>query len=218
MQTKLFLISAACILGTPACAHVQSAEMDPPPAESTTSPTPAPQAAADTARAQDSSASSAQVSTPAQLSPSAAPYLAEQPGDELSKKDPPSMATASAAEPMPQVDDHAATEGEPLARFVLTRAIEDREPVDEGVSFKPGERVYAFLEVANPNGSEYALNLRWAAEEEDLGEPTALTIGTSPRWRTWSWLRAPEKAGSYRCFIETEDGQQMAEIPFRVES
>lgn len=219
MQSKLLLISAA-LLGSSACAHGQSAEMDAPSSETTTAKVMATESAAvSTSGAQDGVTPSATVATASEVSKTLAPPPQQEPGDSLVKPEPTPVANAAEAQALPTgAEDHPPVEGEPLARFVLTRGIEDREPVDEGVSFKPGERVYAFLEVANPDGGEYALNLRWARDEGDLGEATALTIGASPRWRTWSWRRAPEQPGSYRCFIETQDGEQVAEIPFRVES
>ena len=108
-----------------------------------------------------------------------------------------------------------------VSRFVLSRGIAEREPVDDAESFKPGERIYAFLQVANQH-EPFDLSVRWQPAEpaEDAHRPEAvqLNVGTSARWRTWSWTKAPTEPGKYVCVIETADGELVSTREFNVDA
>ena len=200
MRSKLPLISAVCVLSASACAHVQSTEAEAPATEQTmaaATTTPTTPTTVDGTKVEGTFASSP-VAAPSQevegVTPAAAQAQPQAVRDPLVGV----PATGQQAEQAAHAgaDENPTAEGEPIGRFVLTRGIEDREPVDTSEAFRPGEKVYAFLDVANPDGGEYALNLRWEYDDGAVGEPVAVTIGTSPHWRTWSWRRAPEKPGS----------------------
>jgi len=216
MRTVLPMIGAACVLGVSACSHVQSPEAGTSTAELTVARVDTMPIKSETESAPSASASASDMTSKVETRPSALAMDPQAPQQEASD---PLVGTSAAAEATAgERAGGAIGEGEQIGRFLLTRGIEQREPVDAAESFAPGERVYAFLEVANPDGGEYALNLRWVHEDDELGQPVALTIGASPHWRTWSWRRAPEQPGSYRCIVETAEGQQVGEIPFHVDN
>ncbi len=234
MKTVLPLISAACILGASACAHVQSSEAERATTEQAVAAAETAPPAWDPTKVEGSPTAAAPAPEAPQAAASADAHSQPQmPGDTIPTQAPAPVNTGATATntgvtgavptqaegPRPaSAGQGAPAEGEPLGRFLLTRGVEGREPLEATATFKPGEKVYAFLEVANADGSTHALSLRWVKEDANIGEPVALTIGASPHWRTWSWRRAPDQAGSYRCLVETEDGQQVAEMPFHVEN
>ncbi len=221
MRTRTIypLISAAYILGASACSHVQS-----PQAESSTDEQPvavadtAPAVASDTAASDTAAPGLPSWESPEGVASVEVNSQTQRPGETLRRQVDGVVPQDFGGSDAKSIEHGASAEVERMDRFLLTRGIQDREPVDETESIRPGERLYAFLDVANPDGTEYALNVRWAREDGDLGQPVAVTIGTSPRWRTWSWRNAPEQPGSYRCLIEKEDGEIVAEIPFRVDT
>lgn len=103
-----------------------------------------------------------------------------------------------------------------VQRFVLTRGVEDREPVDVSNDFITGERVYAFLHLVDVV-QEQRVTVHWEAASGHIqSDPVQLTVKAAPRFRTWSWLTAPSAPGSYRCVVKREDGTHLIEEWFDV--
>lgn len=103
-----------------------------------------------------------------------------------------------------------------LKRFVLAEHVKAREPVNAADSFDAGERVYAFLHLADVK-DPYELAVQWEAVDGDMPPVTKhLSVKPSPRYRTWTWTRAPEEPGTYRCVVRTAGGQEVAEKWFDV--
>jgi hypothetical protein len=144
----------------------------------------------------------------------------------------PAPATASAApvSPAPAVSAQAPAAPEPrrtalaaddkltVRRFVLARGVRNREPVDEGTSFKSDSRkLYAFVEVENRGGAPAEIVVEF--EPPGGGAPhgdVTLAVGAAPRWRTWAYTRTASTAGSWTAVVKNRKGQVLARAPFEV--
>lgn len=97
-----------------------------------------------------------------------------------------------------------------LARFVFARSVDSRKPVGEAERFaSDGARVYAYLEVAN-RGAPQRLTVTWKRGRRI--QRYTLPVGKSPRWRTWSYLRATKAMrGSWTVTVRDGSGSQLGE-------
>lgn len=210
MRTVLPLIGTASMLVV-ACSHAQTPEVQ---ASGTSTSALVAQAPQQEAKARPVEAGQ---QAPASLLSNGAAVESTasgpSPGDSLAQL----RALSPSPEAVAATEEGVVSEGDPIRRFLLTHGIEEREPVDVDDTFRPGERIYAFLDVANPDGEQYAVSLRWEYADGKVGKPTELTIGSSPHFRTWALWRAPAQPGAYRCIVESEDGQALAELPFSVD-
>ncbi len=99
--------------------------------------------------------------------------------------------------------------------FVLTRAIEAREPIDMVEDFTPAdEKGFAFLRVFN-DGPPAQVTAVWMYEGT-VHANVDLTIGTAEGWRTWS--SANLKPGDWRVQLRDASGMVLAERGFAVAS
>ena len=101
-----------------------------------------------------------------------------------------------------------------LIDLVLTRAIVDREPVDEADSFAVADgQAFAFARIENPGPTAkvYFVWYRGDRVQANVG----LDVKTSARWRTWS--AATLKPGSWRVQVLSPDGDVLGERRFVVE-
>jgi hypothetical protein len=106
-----------------------------------------------------------------------------------------------------------------LKRFVLAADVADREPLGESATFTGDAKIFAFMELANPDAEPYAFRVHW----EPLSGPASpygveLHVKTSPRFRTWSWTAIPREPGEYRAVLRTLDGEEIASRAFTIEA
>jgi len=99
--------------------------------------------------------------------------------------------------------------------FVLTHAIDEREPIDMVEGFTPAdERGYVFARVSN-DGPQSQLTAVWI-HEGDVHARVDLNVGTSSGWRTWSSTNL--KPGDWTVQLRDTQGVILAERSFAVGS
>lgn len=99
--------------------------------------------------------------------------------------------------------------------FVLTRAIEGREPIDMVEDFTlADERGYAFFRVYN-DGPPVRMTAVWLYRGQTHAT-VDLTVGTAEGWRTWS--SANLKPGEWSVQLRDAGGSILAERSFAVAS
>jgi len=113
---------------------------------------------------------------------------------------------------------NAASDGLKLKRFVVTRKIENREPVS-GDEFKLGSApVYAFVEFEN--SAREARSVRVLFQNEDtkatVGHVKLTVPATSERFRTWGNTRMIRDPGRWVAVVSTVDGVELGRAPFEV--
>lgn len=109
----------------------------------------------------------------------------------------------------------SAADGIVIKDFVLTHAIDEREPIDMVEGFTPAdERGYAFVRVHN-EGPPASLTAVWL-HEGNIHARVGLNVGTSSGWRTWS--SANLKPGDWVVQLRDTQGVILAERAFAVES
>ena len=97
--------------------------------------------------------------------------------------------------------------------FVLTHAIDEREPIDMVEGFTPADgKGYVFARVFN-DGQPERLTVVWMHEGEEHAR-VGLNVGTSPGWRTWS--SANLKPGDWSVQLRDAQGLVLAERDFAV--
>lgn len=108
----------------------------------------------------------------------------------------------------PAPSAHAET-AKPLAvkRLVLAHGVANHEPSDATTTFKQNDdRVYAFLEVENPTGAKSGVSVVFVSPKGEAMGAIPLTVGESPRFRTWAFTRKAHEAGEWSVIIR-EDGK-----------
>jgi hypothetical protein len=106
-----------------------------------------------------------------------------------------------------------------IKRLVLADRIEGREPAPAKTSFRApdSDRIYAFVEVENGAAEETEITVTF--EPPDGGAPrgnVTLSVGASPRWRTWAFTRGARAAGEWTAVVRSPDGEELARTPFEV--
>ena len=148
--------------------------------------------------------------------------LSQVPAGELTPKDPPAakqnlpISLVAAALPTGPAGPTGAEEGANLrvVDFVVAREIVDREPVEVSETFSSADGdAYAFARIAN-DGEPIELSFVWL-HRDAVYAAVEMTIGTSPRWRTWS--SAELQPGPWRVQLVGSDGLIIAENSFTVE-
>jgi hypothetical protein len=106
-----------------------------------------------------------------------------------------------------------------VARFVLAKGVEGREPLAESDVFTTETpKIFAFVELANPDGDPYAFRVHWEALEGPASPyGVELHVETAPRFRTWSWTAIRREPGKYRAVLRTLDGEEIASRTFVIE-
>ena len=114
----------------------------------------------------------------------------------------------------PEADD-AEENGLTVARIAICRAVEDREPVDEGTRF-PADvgRLYCFTKITGAGGETSVTHVWYHGEQERAR--VALRVGAAA-WRTWSSKRLWHTwTGDWRVVVEDADGAVLTEQAFTV--
>ena len=106
-----------------------------------------------------------------------------------------------------------------VKRLVVARGVKDHEPLDPETSIRATDagRVYAFVEVTN---QDHAPGEVFVSFEPPPGHrPLAdvrLSVGDSPRWRTWAFTREARDVGEWTAVVRDARGQELARTKFDV--
>jgi len=121
---------------------------------------------------------------------------------------------ALAATPVSAEEDES-NGGVVIKDFVLTRAIEQREPIDMVEDFTLSDDTgYAFFRVFN-DGPPTRMTAVWMYQGQ-VHAHVPLTIGTAEGWRTWT--SANLKPGDWSVQLRDTSGTVLAERSFAVVS
>jgi Protein of unknown function (DUF2914) len=129
-----------------------------------------------------------------------------------------SSAPVAAASSSANATIDQASDGLKLKRIVVTRKIENREPV-AGSDFNLGNApVYAFVELEN--SAKDARNIRVLFQNEDtkasVGHVKLTVPADQARFRTWGNTRMIRDPGHWVAVVSTVDGVELGRAPFEV--
>jgi Protein of unknown function (DUF2914) len=106
-----------------------------------------------------------------------------------------------------------------IDRFVLAHGVDQREPVEESERFTGDTKIFAFVQLANPEGAPFAFRVHWEKADGPVSQyGVKLNVETAPRYRTWSWTAIPREPGAYKAVLRTLDGKEIAVKPFTIEA
>ncbi len=101
-----------------------------------------------------------------------------------------------------------------VREFALARGVADREPTGVTDNFnREDSRAYAFARVGN-DAEPATLFFVWRRGEKVHAVYTS-TIGTSKRWRVWSYVSL--QPGPWKVELVTQSGKIIAERSFYIE-
>jgi hypothetical protein len=104
-----------------------------------------------------------------------------------------------------------------VERLVVARGIEGREPLGTDTLFADTEkRIFAFVEVSNPERAPGDLTVQFVAPSGAKEPPIDLSVGDSPRWRTWAFTRRAHEPGTWTAVVRDERGHVLASTEFDV--
>jgi hypothetical protein len=105
-----------------------------------------------------------------------------------------------------------------VKRLVLARSIASREPVDVASRFSAAEidRIYAFVEIENPDRAESEIVVTFEPEQGAATGHVRLDVGASSRWRTWAFTRAARQPGAWAAVVRDGQGTVLARTAFEV--
>ena len=110
-------------------------------------------------------------------------------------------------------------EGVSLASLVIARGVEKRLPVEPGTSFSlaAGNKLYAVMDVKNPDKTESELSVAWlpGGSDAERGAVT-LTVGEQPKWRTWAFHSGFKKPGRWTAIVRDTAGEELGRATFDV--
>jgi len=132
------------------------------------------------------------------------------------KKAEPKPAEAT-PEPEPEIDTHALLK---VNRLVVAHDVQGREPLGATTTFARGEseRIYAFVEVGNPNSASSAIYVSFVRDGEPERGGIELRVGESTRWRTWAYTRLAKAEGDYTVIVRDALGEELARSSFEIVS
>jgi hypothetical protein len=104
-----------------------------------------------------------------------------------------------------------------VERLVVARGVVNREPQGTGTLFAADEkRLYAFVEVDNPQHAASDLELQFVDPSGKAQPPVDLAVGESPRWRTWAFTRRAHALGTWKAVVRDDRGHVLASTEFEV--
>jgi hypothetical protein len=132
---------------------------------------------------------------------------------------PPAVMPKQPAQSKNRGDVGKVTQGSALAlrRLVVTRAINEREPL-AGDQFSAGsDPVFAFLEINNPSEQNQSVVVTFEHEGGAKVGNVALEIPANQRrWRTWGRTSRIHRGGEWIAVVRTPDGQELGRTRFLV--
>lgn len=107
-----------------------------------------------------------------------------------------------------------------VRRLVLSEGVEGREPIGARSTFQGSdlERLYAFVEVENPERLPGEVVVTFESPDGLAVGNVRLDVGAAPRWRTWAFSRAIDRAGEWTAVVRDAEGRVLAREPFSVTS
>ena len=117
-------------------------------------------------------------------------------------------------QPPPRVEIAAVDGSVQVNRMIMTRGVENREPIDRANRFLAADgQVVAFASFGN-TGPPTKVTFSWYRDDA-LASSTELKVGTAASWRTWS--RSGVARGAWRVEITDQNGTLLSESSFTVE-
>lgn len=110
-------------------------------------------------------------------------------------------------------------EGVSLGSLVIARGVEKRQPVEPGTSFSlaGGNKLYAIMEVNNPEKLGSELSVAWLPEGSDKERgAVTLSVGEQPKWRTWAYHSGFKKPGRWAAVVRDAGGVELGRATFDV--
>jgi hypothetical protein len=124
------------------------------------------------------------------------------------------------AAPISSAEIKAASDGLKLKRLMVTRKIDNREPV-VGDEFRLGSTpVYAFVELENTASDARAVRVMFQNQDTKatVGHVKLIVPGNSERFRTWGNTRLIRDPGHWVAVVSTLDGIELGRAVFEVKS
>ncbi len=107
-----------------------------------------------------------------------------------------------------------------VKRITIARGVENHEPKDSSESIDAkAEKVYAFVEVDNPQKLPGEITVEFQPPSKKYGGPNAritLGVGESSRWRTWAFTRQAHETGEWTAIVRDDRGHELAREKFTV--
>jgi Protein of unknown function (DUF2914) len=132
----------------------------------------------------------------------------------------PSVVPAAPTATATGVKDGVGDQGLKLKRFVVTRKIENREPIaSAGADFKlGGVPVYAFAELENAGLASRSIRVLFQNEDTKatVGHVKLTVPGAQAHYRTWGNTRLIRDPGHWVAVVSTADGVELGRAPFDV--
>jgi len=130
-----------------------------------------------------------------------------------------SMSGAVAAKPAraPEAAEPQATRLR-IKRLVVAEGVDAREPIGPRSAFVAGDmdKVYAFVELDNPERLGGAITVSFEPPNGPEIGKVNLTVGASPRWRTWAFSRGVREVGEWNAIVRDDSGRILAREPFSI--
>jgi hypothetical protein len=106
-----------------------------------------------------------------------------------------------------------------VKRLVLAHGIDGHEPQQPTTTFQAkDDRVYAFVEVANPTKVEGKVLVVFEPPSGPALAPISLDVKAgSPRFRTWAFTRRAHEVGDWAVVIRDTNGRLLARETFKIE-
>ena len=108
-----------------------------------------------------------------------------------------------------------------VRRFVVATGVRDREPLSN-VDVLPadGSAIYAFAELANPNGPSENVRITFERKggAERVGDVTLPVPENVTRHRTWAFTRFIRAAGVWEAVLWSENGAELGRASFEVKT
>ncbi|HHH11398.1 MAG TPA: DUF2914 domain-containing protein, partial [Sorangium sp.] len=103
-------------------------------------------------------------------------------------------------------------------RLVISSGVSGREPTGAANRFEAGaqRRIYAFLEVNNPNDSDSKVVVTFYPEGGRQRGGITMKVGPSRRWRTWATTRRATKPGVWHAVVHDLHGKVLARTSFEI--
>lgn len=118
----------------------------------------------------------------------------------------------------PEAPSLRSAEGVSVRRMMLSRTIEDREPVAPSTEFHASsDRLYAFFDIRNENDEEATFLVTFdgpggrSAGHVELSVPA--DVG---RWRTWAYTRNATEPGEWVAQLHDVDGNLLGSQAFTI--
>ncbi len=129
----------------------------------------------------------------------------------------PAVDDAKPIKPVSATKSVAAASDIVVKRIVVTRAIENREPVATTEFSVGDEPVFAFLELENKSDAPAVIRVTFEhASGKTVGHVKLEVPAHQTRWRTWGKTRFIRQPGSWNAVVRSEGGEEISRKSFEV--